>query len=664
MSEDARGVPTGLIGTGALLLTLVGVLLWVSMLSGPVRLASGMLGARSHLTKAQNALSNGAFKKAVLETFTAQADAERARAGLEADSPLMDLATISGAVDDTMREVPHLLGALSHSADAASGTLDIGLNALRGPDRVIVKDSEGEGSIISIPRIEDIGDIVAAVRGDVAAARADLEAINVDNLPRRLRDDIPQAITQTTETDALLAKAQDGIALLPAILGANGRRTYLIGFMNSAELRGTGGAMLQIRCISFIDGRPILPRRGEDLPSGVPDCKGTIYNVDRNRKLQDIPLPDDAFYVREIDDAQRFGNANWSPDWPLSAKLTLAYGKASDPAFPDFDGVIGLDPVTIQELMGGIGPFRIEAGNRLTRTSVLNFLLSKAYTSYPEAPKRRVVLNQVVELFFDRMFDPLHPSQLVSGIGGALADKHMQIWMRDSNEEAFVSRMKWDGALKTAKKSDYFDVVEQNVGGNKLDYTALQTDTMDIALDGTDALVKAEVSIYNGMALPQPRWVLGDSKSAHRPMINVYVPTSAELLGADAGPTCSPSERNCNGRLDTPAPAIWSGGRPGENTEANKRVWSATLQIPPSQQGSFALSYRVPGVVIDRGSRSTYRLVVQHQPKVRPQRLLIRLTVPDGARGLRAPGFERDGGALIYDHLLTTDTILEVSWQS
>jgi hypothetical protein len=110
---------------------------------------------------------------------------------------------------------------------------------------------------------------------------------------------------------------------------------------------------------------------------------------------------------------------------------------------------------------------------------------------------------------------------------------------------------------------------------------------------------------------------------------------------------------------------VWTNGPP-EHRELGKKVWSATMQIPAQQQGSFELAYRVPGVVRQQGPRSVYRLVLQHQAKVRPETITITVTLPPGAKKVKAPGFKRAGGGnvLVWRHTLTEDEVLTASWQS
>ncbi|CAN5719227.1 hypothetical protein BH20ACT23_BH20ACT23_30980 [soil metagenome] len=664
--ETTRDTPSGLIGAAALLLTLGGVLLWLVMLSGPVKLGTGLLEASSHLDDAQQRLSAGRFRPAVYQTFAARAAAAKAQQGFDSNSPLMDLATLVPQVDDAMGELDHVLAGVSHATEAASGTLEIGLSALKGPDRIIGPDPDGEGSIILLDRIEELGGVVAEVRRDITAAGEEFAAIDLSKLPKRVHKDIRDGIDRARETDKVLADAEAGFELLPGILGANGPRTYMLGFQNSAELRGSGGAMLQFEFLTIDNGKPELAE----------DDTGSIYKLDQERRTIDIPLPDDAWYVAGIEDAQRFGNSNWSPDWPLSARLAVEYGRASAercvprgdnecPEFPDLDGVLAIDPVVVENLMPGIGPYP-QGAFFIKSSTVVDILLNKAYARFPLPFERRGYLGRFVSRLFEKMFDPQQPTELVQAMGTSLGNKNMQINMTDPTEQAFVERMKWDGSIARETAGDYFQVVEQNVGGNKLDYFADQADRMNISIEGRDALHSTSIEVGNHVVLPQPRWFLGDSKAAHRPMLNLYVPPDAELMAADAGELCpAPLDRSCNGRIDAPLDlATWIGGTPPEHTEKGKKVWSGTLQIPPDETGSFDVDYRTPNAVVEREGRNVYRLMVQRQAKFHPERLLVQLKLPAGASKIEAPGFKKDGGRLTLDRRLMSDTVLEVSWRS
>lgn len=646
-----------IVGTTAIVVTLVGMLLWSSMLAGPWRLVSGLLDTRSLLARGQKDLANGAIKPARYEIVAAAAAARRAANGLGSGSPLFDLARISSRLDDALGEVGHLVRAAGHSARAASGTLEVAQGALRGPDKIILRDLEtGEGEI-RIERVEATGAVISEVRQEVGALQRELRAVDLAKLPGRVRPRINDGLKKAEETDAVLADAEAGFRILPELLGKNGPKTYLLAMQNNAELRGTGGSILQFALLQIDQGRPkLLPAR-------------TVYEIDRARRQLALSLPADAWYLRGIEDARRFGNANWSPDWPLSARLTLDYAEASDVrlpevALPQIDGVILVDPIVMKNLLKGAGAIRRETGRRITAGRVVFFLLYEAYAEFPIVQHRRSVLREVVDGFYERMLKPAHPLALVEGMGRSLATKHMQIWLRDRPAQRFVERMDWDGALEKARHADYLFIVQQNVGGNKLNFYEEVTTEIDVDIDGDDARHSTSVRLFNGVLVPQPRYALGDSGPWHRPMVNLYVPASARLRRVEAPPVGAPRGKGVI-RLDQAvAPAAWAGDSPAEHFELGKRVWSATLEIPARQQGTLRFDYVVPDVVRTEDGRSVYRIVVQHQPRVRPERLVLRVSLPAAATAIRAPGWEREANDLVFDETLERDLELEVSWQS
>ena len=665
---------SGLVAALVVLATLGGLLLWVWMIVTPWRLASGLLDAGDHLERSEKALSNTSLNVAQEEVFSGAAAATRAEEGLAAGSPLLDLARFHPTADSALDEVEHLVDASSFSASAARRTLKIAKNALRGPTEIIAADPQNpKDSIVRLERIEEVAASIDNLRSDLEGVQEELSAIDLKNLPKRVRPDVDNALESAAEAETVIADAQAGFEILPGVLGGEGPRTYLIGMQNPAEQRGTGGAILRFAVFTFEDGRPdIKNTTKKDCPKNTDCPEGggfSVYDIDKNRKLYDIKLPDDAWYVQGIDDAHRFGNANWSPDWPLSAELMLDYGEAADDRLagdqlPDIDGFITVDPIVMEQLIPGTGPFRLERfGNDITANRAVHFLLYKAYASYPRPGVRRAALRGVVDQFIDKLFNPAHPTELVSGMSESLSSKHMMIWMKDPDEQAFIERMNWDGAIEPAKRGDYLYWVEQNVGGNKFDYYTEHETTMDVEIDGSDAVVSSETTIHNETFFPQPSWAMGDSglpapdgsrtTPTHEPMMNLYVPGNARLSDARVKGT----------RVDTPPPAGWDGGRPPEHQESGKKVWSATLEIPPGEDGSVGFDYRVPDVIREEDGRSSYTLTVQHQPRVRPETLEIRLALPDDADAIVAPGWEREADVLVWSKPLRSDMVLKVTWE-
>ncbi|MGH2787664.1 MAG: DUF4012 domain-containing protein [Actinomycetota bacterium] len=651
--QESRPVPSGVVGVAAVFAALAAVFLWLNMLASPYRLARGLLEGSRHLSTAERMLSSGRVRAARFETLAAEAAADRARGAFSDPNPLIDVAAAIPPVGDALGEVDHIVRAMELSADAAVGTLTVADNALRGG--LIARDPENPkgGSIIDMARIEKAAETITAV-GDAARSVVDqLGMIQLDKLPARARSRVTRALRDAREAVTRIKNAEDGFAVLPTVLGADTKRTYLLGFQNPAEQRGTGGAILQFKVLELDNGRLTL----EDIEGGkVP---GSVYNLDQERRTYDIPLPENAWIVKEIEDAQRFGNSNWSPDWPLSARLMIRYARKSaqeikELEVPELDGFIVVDPLAVKEMMAGVGPFRTaRSHDRITPRNVVNFVLYEAYGKYPSPGRRRAVLAQIVDGFFNRALAPPRPEGLARGTGEALLKKNVQIWMKDPEIQKYIKHMNWDGGIERAKRSDYVFVVEQNVGGNKLDYFDVHANEVKVTIQGRDALASTEMRVRNGVFSPQPSWIMGDAGPVHQPMMNLYVPRRAELLSSDVD----------GERIDTPLPAVWTEGGPPEHLESGKKVWSATLRIPPQQEGSVRFDYRVPAVVRRVGNRNVYELVVQSQRKVNPEMLTIRLSLPEGAKGIRAEGWKHDGSTLVWQRMLKGDVALEVSWQ-
>jgi hypothetical protein len=290
----------------------------------------------------------------------------------------------------------------------------------------------------------------------------------------------------------------------------------------------------------------------------------------------------------------------------------------------------------------------------------VDFLLYRAYARYPRQHNRRPVLKKLVDSFYDKIIQPKKPSKLFEGMATSLGQKHMQIWMRDPAEQRFVRHMNWDGGIEKAKGADYLYLVEQNVGGNKLDYHSTQTTTSTITIEGNEARHRTTALVENNVFLPQPAFAMGDTGdlgqgNVHRPMLNLYVPSAGELTG--------PPKVVGTRRDSPPELATWTDGNPAVHSERGKKVWSGTLEIPPLGKGSLSFDYRVPNVVRDVGGRRVYRLHVQHQPKVHPETLSLILELPDGATHVKARGWRKKNGQLTWNRPLEEDLVLEVSWR-
>ncbi|NLF03982.1 MAG: DUF4012 domain-containing protein, partial [Actinomycetales bacterium] len=125
----------------------------------------------------------------------------------------------------------------------SDGRIDLGPLAAAAPELAKAADA-GERASASVAQI-DSGALLPVVAEQVDEVRAQL-------------DEVASAL----RTGARVSE------LLPGMLGADGERRYLALFLNSAELRSTGGLVGAMAVITADDGALSMSstRAGTDLP--------------------------------------------------------------------------------------------------------------------------------------------------------------------------------------------------------------------------------------------------------------------------------------------------------------------------------------------------------------------------------------------------------------
>ena len=194
---------------------------------------------------------------------------------------------------------------------AAPALLDVGVELAGG----------GRGAMDALAPLTDrLGsgqgfDLLAAALPVISAAapqlaEADARLAQAQKLRAGIAGDLhPRLAEQLPRLDRLLPLARTGLRaaqVAPALLGADGPRTYLILAQNNHELRGTGGFISAVGMIRVERGR-------------ITDLQlGDSYAVDD--LSQPHPAPPAALAAQMGIDLLLLRDSNWSPDFPESAR--------------------------------------------------------------------------------------------------------------------------------------------------------------------------------------------------------------------------------------------------------------------------------------------------------------------------------------------------------
>ena len=195
-------------------------------------------------------------------------------------------------------------------------------------------------------------DLLAAALPVISAAapqlaEADARLARAQELRAGIADDLhPRLAEQLPRLDRLLPLARTGLQaaqVAPALLGADGPRTYLILAQNNHELRGTGGFISAVGMVRVERGR-------------ITDLQlGDSYAVDD--LSQPHPAPPAALAAQMGIDLLLLRDSNWSPDFPESAQVARALYQQDRGIATD--GAVALDLEAVRLLVQALGPLQV-----------------------------------------------------------------------------------------------------------------------------------------------------------------------------------------------------------------------------------------------------------------------------------------------------------------
>ncbi len=446
-------------------------------------------------------------------------------------------------------------------------------------------------------------DALANLTAHIAAAQAALDRIDAATLIAPLSTPVDQG------QDAL-ALAAVGLQLapsLPALLGFDGPRTYLLLVQNSQELRATGGFITAVGAVTLDHG----DIGGLELTDS--------YNVTRN----DIDHPWAPDPMRRYMGIQLvfLRDANWSPDFPITAQLARAL-YAQD-AGKQVDGVVSIDLHAVQLLVGALGPLEIPgADGPVTGDNIITQL--QQFWDRPPTGDATIQTDKRDWLKQRKDFMPLlatsaltrlragsfNPLALAAAAKAALDQRAVQVWLPDPIAGQVLNAAGWDGALRPDPDADFVAVVDTNMGYNKVD--AVLERGLDYAVqwpDGPDAPAQATLTLlYHHPVQAQDVECVAKSEYGDRytdmiercyfDYLRVYVPAGSKLIAAEGLVDDSFTEQ------------------PGER---GAHIFGGYFILPPDQTHTVTLHYSLPPRLTPAG----YRLVVQRQAGSGPLPLML-----------------------------------------
>jgi|GEM_PF-605178 len=496
---------------------------------------------------------------------------------------------------------------------------------------------------------------------DAGRLDAVLREIELDNLPAEYREAFVAARERSVFAKEGLSEFVDIVSKLKIILGGKEDKRYLIVFQNNAEMRATGGFIGSFALVDF--------RNGKIKNIEVPGGGG--YDTEAGLR-EKIAAPEPLRLVRAD---WHFWDANWWPDWPTTArKLEWFYEKSSGPTV---DGVIGITPTVMEDLLRVIGPVDmtdkyglvITADNFWLETQkITEYKINATSTAYGQAlvkdmvsassttEKPKKIIGDLLEKIIAEAPKRLSRDvffKLVQVMEDNLGGKQILFYFNNRELENKIAEYGWDGSVRPSNR-DYLMVVNSNIAGGKSDRKIIQRieHAAEIMPDGSIVDTVRIERRHTGR--------IGDLFTGVRNVdwLRVYVPEGSELMEADGFKAPDPSffdQADKNWQTDPDVSRAEAAARTDEANgtkiynEAGKTVFANWSIVDRGQTAVITLKYRLPFKMMkekrndvygkmekiidpESGEFYAYALLAQKQPGSYHTEIISKLKIPENAR--------------------------------
>ncbi|MCB0036498.1 MAG: DUF4012 domain-containing protein, partial [Anaerolineales bacterium] len=258
--------------------------------------------------------------------------------------------------------------------------------------------------------------------------------------------------------------AQDGLQIaqvLPAIMGQEGTRTYLIVAQNEDEIRPTGG---------FISGvGTLVVEQGNLVSLDFTDA----YQVDNTGNLAAYNWPPQPLYEFMQSEYFLFRDSNFWPNFPTSAQSMIALYELGQNK--QVDGVIAIDQHFLELLVVALEPVQIpELEMTLTSANIRENLQTAWETGSEDAlwvTSRKAFMGPMANAILQKVLqDPasINPLLLARALQTGIDGRHIQLYMVDPQIQKTLTAVGWDGRLAPLPNQDNLLIVDSNLGFNKV----------------------------------------------------------------------------------------------------------------------------------------------------------------------------------------------------
>ena len=264
-----------------------------------------------------------------------------------------------------------------------------------------------------------------------------------------------------------------------------------------------------------------------------------IYSADGQLRGRISPPDEILHYAGEPNWYMR--DANWSPDWPLSAKrLEWFLEKETG---QKVDGVIGVSLGTISKFLEATGPIEITDLNDTVTAE--NFFHKAEYSAeinfFPGSTQKRDYLGAVAKSLLEKIVSGSQNNlpKLGQALLASLQEKDLIFYFNSPVIQKTFSVNGWAGEIapEECQKKGYncISVVDSNLGSNKANYFVSKGLAVSSAI-AKDGAIDTTITINYKNDSPSETWPGGRYKN----YLRILIPAGSKMTDFSIGDTRVP----------------------------------------------------------------------------------------------------------------------------
>jgi hypothetical protein len=254
------------------------------------------------------------------------------------------------------------------------------------------------------------------------------------------------------------------MTLLPAFLGADGQKTYVVASVTPAESRSSGGLVGSLGSLTTDNGTISM---GNFYPNGTFLKYGAAEKTDEVADLFAGPLN----FSFDIRDQAAL------PDFSKAAEGITQIWQRSAVASDTVDGVLMIDPVFLQQVNAISGSFAISTGVTLDGSNTAEYLQNTIYKTVP-VPQQDALFGEVATHAISNLFSNLDFSKMqrLSQILPQLAkDRHFQISSTNEKTQRYFEKSGFSRAPQSSEAAPSLGIYVNQQNASKMDWYVKRT---------------------------------------------------------------------------------------------------------------------------------------------------------------------------------------------